>query len=111
MKLNEIAEAAGNSKLNGLFEIAIKRAAFTILADLNSPAPLIAWAKRAHFEFGVPRTSWYASRVLEGALNESSTFRDAVALAMTAGDTSSMDDATFVALVSTWVQRFAAAGI
>jgi hypothetical protein len=110
MKLEDFVTAAGDAQLLNLFKIAVKRAAFTLLATPGTPQPLLDWAKRARLTLKDDRSDWYAGLILEGALNEDQAFRDAVAVKIAGGE-ATLADSQFVTLVNTWVQRFAAAGI
>jgi hypothetical protein len=111
-KLKDLADVAANPELLTLFEIAVKRSAYQIVADTGATAPQQAWAKRVLGDPGLPgRANWYASRILEGALVESQSFRDAVDASLSAGTPVSLTDAQFIGLVTPWVARFAAQNI
>jgi hypothetical protein len=116
-KLNELSSVASNTELLSMFAIAIKRAAYVILASQNPPALDSAWAKRVLGDAGFPgRAEWYASRALEGALVDNQVFRDAIDAALAARAQGQefapiLSDAQFVGLVQTWVVRFAAQSI
>jgi hypothetical protein len=109
-QLKDLEQITQNSLLNSIFTSAIKRAAQQAIIDPNSTAQVKAWAQRAHFEFGVERSGWYATRVIEGALIENATFRNLIDAWIANPGSVSMLDQDLVAIVAVWVPRFAAAG-
>lgn len=111
-KLKDLAAVASNPELLSLFGIAVKRAAYTILATANPPADQTAWAKRVLGDAGQPgRAEWYASRVLEGSLVDNAQLRDLVDTMLSTGVPIDVPDNTFLTFVQPWVLRFAAANI
>jgi hypothetical protein len=109
--LVQLAQIGEDSRLLSIFKVGIKRAVYLMLINPASTEQQIAWAKRARFSFDDVRVDFYATLILEGALVEDATFRNECVAEMNQSGSGNLPDASFIAIVNTWVTRFVARDI
>lgn len=110
-KLKDITTDVESAELLKIFVALIETVAYGILFSESPPAPDLAWAKRAIFEFGNTRSQWYANHVIRGLAATSDPFRTLVQRYKATNGDVEVTTQQINALVQPCIAKFIASGI